>query len=331
MKRNRQLAFEQQLLRTLRSLEVLKKPIAEPARLLLACSGGLDSMVLLETLGRLQKPLGIELIVAHVHHGAGHSRYRQKAWEAVRQTAAAKNLLFVSNSLNGHASDQKKRTSESELREYRYRWLFEWQKQHKCEAIVVAHHYQDLLETRLMRLIRGTGAVGLRGMSLFQRRERILRPLLMVEKARIIEYATSRNLKFIEDPSNKKTDVFRNWIREWLGQLDVRHSNGTRNLARSLSELVEQLEESQIETRAPVMTDGGIDRLVYRVTSKTHQKAHLARYCHHMGLKNYTKAHIEELIKRLDARKKQFTFEMLQCVWSVTPERIKASRLTGRV
>lgn len=332
MKRNRQLAFEQKVLRTLRSLEVLKGPSGPPVRLLLACSGGVDSMVLLEALGRLQKPLGIELLVAHVHHGVGgDSKYRQTAWKTVRQAAASKDLLFVSNSLNGRASDAKKRTSESELREYRYRWLFEWRMQHQCDAVVVAHHYQDLLETRLMRLIRGTGAVGLRGMSLFQRRDRILRPLLMVEKARIVEYATSKNLKFVEDPSNQQTDAFRNWMREWLAQLDVRHSNGTRNLARSLSELVEQLEESQFETGAPIMTDGGIDRRAYKVTSKTHQKAHLARYCHHMGLRNYTKAHIEELIKRLDARKKQFTFEMLQCVWSVTPERIKASRLTGRV
>lgn len=329
MKRDPKKAFEQAVLRTFRALD------HAPKRLLLACSGGVDSMVLLEVLSQLKRVLALEIIVAHVHHGAGNARFRTRAWNLVKAVAEKKGLTFVSNSSNGKPANDKVLTSEADLRDLRWQLLRAWQMEFGAEAIVVAHHYQDLLETRMMRLIRGTGALGLKGMSLLDAREAIFRPLLMVEKARVLEYAAVADVKYADDPSNKKVDAFRNWMRRWLQQLDQRQPNGTRNLARSLSQLVEQLENTQIsshsENSLSLLTDGGIDRRHYLTSLKASQRAHLAQYCYQMGLKNYTQGHIEELVKRLDDRKKRFTFELLQCVWSVTPDRIKASRMTGRV
>lgn len=291
-------------------------------------------MVMLEVLTRLKALLGLELIVAHVHHGPGNARFRTRAWKLVQASAEKHGLEFVSNSPDGKLSQGKVLSSEAELRDLRWQALRQWQSRFHCDGIAVAHHYQDLLETRMMRLIRGTGAIGLKGMGLMDAREKIFRPLLMVEKARVMKYAELAGVKYIDDPSNKKVDAFRNWIRRWLAHLDQRQPNGTRNLARSLSQLVEQLENASPPSHfenSGVLTDGGIDRRHYLASLKAHQRVHLARYCHQVGIKNYTQGHIEELLKRLDDRKKRFTFEMLQCVWSVTPDRIKASRMTGRV
>lgn len=329
MIRNEEKAFEQAVLRTYRALD------HAPKKLLVACSGGIDSMVLLEALTKLKRVLKLEILVAHVHHGPGNARFRKKAWKLVRAVCEQKGLLFLSNSPNGDPAQDQTLSSEAELRDFRWQWLRRWQSEYQLDAVVVAHHYQDLLETRMMRLIRGTGALGLKGMSLMDTRESIFRPLLMVEKARVMEYAKLAGVEYADDPSNKSVDPFRNWIRRWLTELDQRQPNGTRNLARSLSQLVEQLEASaspsHFENSDSFLTDGGIDRRRYLTSLKASQRAHLARYCYEVGIKNYTQGHIEELLKRLDDPKKRFTFELLQCVWSVTPDRIKASRMTGRV
>jgi tRNA(Ile)-lysidine synthase TilS/MesJ len=149
----------------------------------------------------------------------------------------------------------------------------------------------------------------------------------MVEKAQVKTYARARKLKFLEDPSNKKTDIFRNWVRRWLKELDRRQPNGTRNMARSFARLAEELEGG----RERALTDGGIDRKTYSSFRPSMKRRGLARYCNELGVQNYTQGHIEELVKRLDVSQKSFTFKMLHCVWSVTPDRIKASRMTSRV
>jgi tRNA(Ile)-lysidine synthase len=321
MKRNAKIAFEQSVLRTFRSLD------KRPRKILLGCSGGVDSMVLLQALFHLKNSLKLEIIVAHVHHGRGNTKFRTQAWRCVRDFSQKLGLEFISNSPNGRASSTVRLKSEASLRDFRWAQLQLWRTEKKADAIVVAHHYQDLLETRLMRLIRGTGPAGLKGMEIFERERKILRPLLMLEKAQILEYAKKQKVPFVDDPTNEKQDAFRNWIRGWLRKLDQRHPNGTRNLARSFMELVQS---SQNET-APDMTESGIDRRMFLETAPRAQKTRLAHYCRQMRLRNYTQGHIEELMKRLDVSEKHFTFELLQCVWSVTPERIKASRLTGRV
>lgn len=300
-----------------------------PRSILVACSGGLDSVVLLEILWRLRVPLQLTLRVAHVHHGLGNSRFRRKAWLLVRQHCEEKGLEFLTNSPDGNPPrdlHDRQLKSEAELRHLRRTLIEEWREACDADAVATAHHYRDLLETRLIRLARGTGRTGLTSMRIFD--GGTLRPLLMIEKCAVEDYARGRDLNYVDDPTNRKPDAFRNWMRRWLLQLDRKQPNGTRNLARSLNELAEELD---IPRQLEVMTGGGIDRMTFFEITRAQQRSALARYCRQMGLKNYTQGHIEELVKRLDDRQKQFTFELLRCVWSVTPDRIKASREDGRV
>jgi tRNA(Ile)-lysidine synthase len=315
--KNLKQSMEQVVLRQLRSLG------CDNQKVLVGCSGGIDSIVMLEVLFRLRNLLNLELIVAYVHHGRGkNSRYRGKAATLVQKFAEKRALPFVTN-----ASQKAPRlTSEARFRDWRWSLLKKWREELDCDAIAVAHHYQDLLETRMIRMIRGTGAQGFTSMVPFEKRNSILRPLLMVEKTQIKTYARSRSLDFLEDPSNAKLDPLRNWLRGWLAQLDKRQSNGTRNLARSLQQLAEHLESFTSGDEKTIMTNGGINRRLYLRTGFSTRKTSLARYCFELGLKNYTQGHIEELVKRLDGRKKEYTFELLQCVWKVTPDQIRASR-----
>ena len=274
-------------------------------------------MVLHEILARLKNLLGLEIFVGHVHHGPGNTRFRSAAGKCVEMRSRELGLPFLS------VKGTKRLSSESELREFRWLHLRQWKLETGANAIVTAHHYRDLLETRLLRLIRGTGPDGFAGMNLW--RGGIWRPFLFEEKSALLRYAKSRQIDFVEDPTNRKTDAFRNWMRKWLDQLDRRQPNGTRNIARSLNELAQQLEQ-----RPPteVLTNGGIDRRLYLQVGSAHRRVLLAGYCRQLGLRNYTQGHIEELVKRLDDRQKRFTFGMLRCVWNVTPDQIKASRGT---
>lgn len=281
-------------------------------------------MAVMEIFARLRRLLKLEITVAYVHHGRGSKAqmaYRDRAEKLVSKWAAKHELRFVTN------SDRSVRLkTEAEFRDWRWSWLKRWQREFGA-VVVTAHHAGDLLETRLMRLIRGTGAQGFTSMRYFQPDRQILRPVLMLEKQDLFNYAKSVKLKFVNDPSNKKTDVFRNWTRRWITVLDKRHPGGSRNLAAGLNQLAEELvslERSQDET---VLTNGAIDRLIYLRIDRASKKASLARYCFELGMKNYTQGHVEELLKRLDDPKNAYTFEMLRHNWSVTPDRIRATRL----
>jgi tRNA(Ile)-lysidine synthase len=308
--------LENRVLRSLRALE------ERPNALLLGISGGVDSMVLLEVMGKLRRLLKVEIVVAHVHHGGGlrsQRAFRDEAAHLVATVAQSHGFDFVTNE-----PPKRLLLSEADLREFRWARLKEWQTE-SAAAVATAHHADDLLETRLMRLIRGTGAQGFSAMSFYN--GEIVRPLLHLDKQDLFAYAKQKRLEFLEDPSNRKTDAFRNWVREWLTVLDKRHPGGVRNLGRSFEELAQKLASNPSSQNETVLTNGAIDRLKYLRINRLNKKALLAKYCFDLGLKNYTQGHVEELLKRLDDRTKEYTFEMLRYRWSVTPDRIKATSL----
>lgn len=288
-------------------------------RVLLAVSGGADSIVMAEILWRWRRYLGWSLAVAHVHHGSvgtsKQKKFRQKAAEAVHEFCRARDLEFFTN-----PEEKIRRTNEAELRAYRLGWLKRWQSEQGFDAVAFAHHREDLLETRLLRLIRGTGAQGLKSMA--RRRGRALRPLLQLSKAEILEYARLRELTWVEDPSNASADPLRNWLRHtWLPQLELRQKGATKALARSL-ELVSARPFS-VEIGAYV----GLRREALSEISLSKQRDVVARYFKSLGLTVYGSSHIDELLKRLESERKNFTFEMLGMNFRVSGGLLWASRV----
>ncbi len=165
---------------------------------LVAVSGGVDSVVLLDMLTKSEH----RLVVAHVDHGI---RGEDSAADARFVAALAKRyqLPFVSTELH-----LGKLASEERARAGRYDFLFAQAK--KFNAIVVtAHHQDDMVETVALNLTRGTGW---RGLAVLDRQE-MSRPLLTLSKAQIYEYAVRHRLEWVEDATNQTDTYLRNRLR----------------------------------------------------------------------------------------------------------------------
>lgn len=311
------LAFEH---RVLKPLKALKNP---PRRWLLAVSGGADSMALAEFTRRWRRGLGLEkLIVAHVHHGLKgpmkQVRFRTQAQARLRDWCNSHAIEFITNTPEKIAL-----VSEKELRDYRHKALEEWRASLDLDVVVFAHHADDLLETRLMRLIRGTGGFGLRAMRLYGARK--LRPFLSVSRLEIENYLRSCGLEWSEDPSNFQHEAFRNWLRhEWLSSLEKRQPGAVKSLSRSL-ELISRTQ--RLKTRVDIDLNAGVRREVINNASSLEREELITVYLRGLGLNNYGQSHVREILKRVDTRKKNLTFEVLGVVFEVTPDFLRASRV----
>jgi tRNA(Ile)-lysidine synthase len=171
-----------------------------PGKYILAVSGGVDSMVLLDILR--QKPK-LELVVAHFDHGVRPDSALDR--KLVERIARHHGLPFVYAQGNLGAG-----ASEALAREARYAFLRNVQAEQGAKAIVTAHHQDDMLETAILNLLRGTGR---RGLSSLKSRKDLVRPLLDWTKKGIREYAEEHDLVWSEDSTNSDETYLRNYIR----------------------------------------------------------------------------------------------------------------------
>ena len=180
----------------------------------LAVSGGVDSMALLDLLVKQAKSLqlraksstsSIELVVAHFNHGI---RPDSPSDEKLVVDAAQKYNLPIEVGYGALG----KNTSEEKARYARYAFLEAVKKKYGAKAIITAHHQDDLIETAFINIIRGTGRQGLSSI----RSRKILRPLLGYTKEEILKYAKQNSLKWHEDRSNEDTRYLRNYIRQMV-------------------------------------------------------------------------------------------------------------------
>ncbi len=284
------------------------KPIPLKDKILLvAVSGGADSMALLTILNHLKKSLKFEIKVIHIHHG-GNSRFRHQAQKFVFKIAKAMDLTCETNI--DLPSDLK---SEAALRRYRYKILDQAQKKYGA-VVATGHHAQDLLETQLINCIRGSSFYGLQSLSFYHPQRQILRPLLGLSKNQILEYCRERRVKFLNDPSNRSKAPLRNWIRhDWLPRLEKKRRGSVTSLARSFN-LLSQSKPQQRKT---------LDREKFKTWSPENRAHAIVELIRSSGISNYTKGHIEEILRRLDTPQKTFTFRTLDRNWSVTHLTVK--------
>ena len=174
---------------------------------LVAVSGGPDSVTLLDLLVRSRKEHGLELVVAHADHGI-HPDSQRVASE-VEELSRGYGVPSVVGRL--HLAAERAHTTETRARTARHRWLRQVSLREGAGAILLAHHADDQAETVFLRMLKGSGVVGLRGMDL--RRGLLVRPLLRVPRAQLRAYAESHALKSWEDPSNADHRHLRSWVR----------------------------------------------------------------------------------------------------------------------
>jgi len=172
----------------------------ESGKYVVAVSGGVDSVVLLDLLSKSKK---LDLVVAHFDHGM--RKDSDKDCRFVEQLSAKYKLLFI-----GGGARLGKQASEEKARKARYDFLNGIKKSEKADAIITAHHQDDVIETIILNVLRGTGR---KGITSLKNRSDIQRPLIEYSKETIKEYAKLNNLNWVEDPTNASLDYSRNWIR----------------------------------------------------------------------------------------------------------------------
>jgi tRNA(Ile)-lysidine synthase len=172
----------------------------KPGKYIVAVSGGVDSMVLLNLLNRRSD---LELVVAHFDHGIRTDSDCDR--QLVQEVAGRLGLTFVYE-----AAKLGPRASEAAARAARYAFLERMRQVHGAKAIVMAHHQDDVLETAILNILRGTGRKGLTSLS---SRSQVVRPMLHLPKKVIREYADSQGLKWREDSTNTDEKYLRNYVR----------------------------------------------------------------------------------------------------------------------
>lgn len=189
----------------------------EPDRYIVAVSGGVDSMVLLDLLARYaQAEAGIALIVAHFDHGIRQDSGNDRL--LVGRVAAKWGLSYYWARVALGA-----KSSEALARDLRYSFLFSLTERFQARAVVTAHHRNDQVETSLMQLMRGSGRRGLGGM---QDQPALLRPMLSFSKKEILEYARVQQVAWREDSTNQDLTYKRNRVRQkLLPKLQDRHES----------------------------------------------------------------------------------------------------------
>ncbi|WP_434510843.1 tRNA lysidine(34) synthetase TilS [Desulfitobacterium sp. AusDCA] len=192
---------------------ILPQLLPRRARILVAVSGGPDSMALSHVLWRYAQEYEeqeISLVLTHVHHGV-RSESDEEAL-MVQEMAAQWGIPFIIHRFDAKAyAAASGQSFEAAAREWRYARWKEDLKQYNCDLLATAHHLGDQAETILYRLLRGSGTAGLAG--IYPQKGRIIRPFLTLKKEELLEYCQEEQIPYAVDYTNFQPLFVRNRIR----------------------------------------------------------------------------------------------------------------------
>ena len=180
--------------------------------IVIGCSGGPDSMALLNILEIIRKDLTIKLVCAHINHNV---RQRSKKEEKfIEDYCKTKDITFESMVIENYGDDN----FHNEARTIRYKFFEDIVKKYQANYLMTAHHGDDLMETILMRIVRGSTLNGYSGFKLDNDMGsyRLVRPLIFVSKEEIEEFNKKEKIPYIIDSSNEKDKYTRNRYRKYI-------------------------------------------------------------------------------------------------------------------
>ncbi len=234
----------------------------EGEKVLVAVSGGADSMALLDVLLRS----GYECVVAHCNfHLRGSESDRDESFVRHMAVALAERLphkpawlkdglpVFVRHFDTRTYARDTKQSIEMAARELRYRWFASLARETGCRSVAVAHHMNDQAETILLHMRRGCGLKGMCGMwpdtklKVESRELRVVRPLLCTTHDYICHYLKDiRGIEWVEDSTNSDTRYKRNAIREELSHYSKAEIEHIAQLAERMQELQLRMENGEL-------------------------------------------------------------------------------------
>ena len=299
-----------------------------------ATSGGLDSVVLAHVLCRIAHFGQWKLVLGHIHHGSGadleQTQYRDRALKHVEMLGRRWNLPVISRKADTFLK------TEAEARKFRQGEFEKLRAELGAMRVVQGHHRDDLLETRMIRLIRGTGAQGLRAMNVVS--GSILRPFLKEPRKELMSYAASFGLTWVEDPSNANQHYLRNWIRTtWLQGLEQKRPGGMECFAESLDLIVRELDvaragSSRMEPMIKVdlaLDHGSIQwsRAAFVKLGDLEQAQLVAEVYRRLEAKGFSRRHVREAVKRIDSTRHRLEFHVGGLEFALTREQISCRRI----
>ncbi|MGI1659965.1 MAG: tRNA lysidine(34) synthetase TilS [Desulfitobacterium sp.] len=251
---------------------VLPKQIPPGSRILVAVSGGPDSMALAHILWRFMienQGQEISLVLTHVHHGVRkESDEEEKMVTRMARDWKIPCLIHRFDS-KGYAKSVGK-SFQTAAREWRYARWDEDMQQESCSLLATAHHLGDQAETVLYRLLRGSGTAGLAG--IYPQKGKLIRPLLGVTKEEILEYCRNENLPYAIDCSNADPIYTRNKIRlELLPELQREYNPQIMVALGRMAELLRWDEEYLAEETEKAWQGVALESTEQRVV--LHRKA----------------------------------------------------------
>jgi tRNA(Ile)-lysidine synthase len=219
------------------SIKFIRENIPNRSALVVGVSGGPDSMCLLNLLLELKEEKRFSIVVAHINHNLREES--DEEYEFVKKFSEDHNLLFEGIKLGEYNTN----SIENEARTKRYNFYEEVLKKYKSKYLLLAHHGDDLVETILMRLTRGSTIDGYSGFNKISKRDNysIYRPLIFYTKDDIMEYLEEKHIDYRIDKSNFNKKFTRNRYR--LDILPVLKKEN-KNIHKKYLSFSEELEES---------------------------------------------------------------------------------------
>ncbi len=178
-----------------------------------AISGGPDSMALLHMLYKIKQAIDIEIICAHVNHNTGRAgQYEEQKY--VEKFCRNHNIIFETMTIEDYGDDN----FENEARTKRYNYFEQIVKEYHAKYLLTAHHADDLMETILMRIVRGSTLRGYSGFSkIVDRGEyKIIRPFIEITKQELINYDKKNKIQYYIDSTNLEDIHTRNRFRKYI-------------------------------------------------------------------------------------------------------------------
>lgn len=306
-----------------RVISFLREYELQDKTIIVGFSGGYDSMCLLDILSKIKEQeefWDLTIIAAHFNHNwRGEEALKEQ--EVCRLFAASRGVEFYTRT----ASPSVKKT-ENDARIARYEFFEEAMEEYDADAVFTAHNKDDNAETILYRVIKGTGLVGLKGISV--RRNCFYRPLLKISRAEIVDYCNKNNLNPNNDSSNADTSYRRNYLRlnviPALEKINPSVKESLNTLAEVCSSENAIIEEYLTDIRAKVFVEDRIISSEFKKLSKPVKMRLLHEYVQKFDL-DYDFKKIKEVYDFIESnigQRNGSTLSLATALWLYADDKI---------
>lgn len=264
-------------------MQTIKVP---SGKYVVAVSGGVDSITLLDLLSHVRD---LQLVVAHYDHGIRQDSNLDAQFVAKIAKKYGLDFYCETGKMGQYAS-------EASARKLRYEFLNNIMTQINARAIITAHHQDDLLETVILNVLRGTGR---RGLSSLQSTALLVRPLLSTTKQELIDYANQHKLKWHEDPTNQNAKYTRNYIRHTLiPKMTLDQRAYLLNISKATFELNDTTDQLVSNILQKNLSDHKLDKHWFNTLPHQLSRELLIGWLRSEGITEYDSRRIEQTVVR---------------------------------